>query len=81
MGYVASGYVAAGYVETAETLPSGYPAESDVRLGAVYGPNGEYVGAYVGATTNVNVTHINGSPVIGTGQIGDDWRGEGVQPQ
>ena len=48
MAYVAAGYVAVGYVELAETPPLGYPSESDVRLGVVYGPNGEYVGSYTG---------------------------------
>ena len=28
-----------------------------------------------------NTKQINSAKVIGTGQLGDDWRGEGVQPQ
>lgn len=32
-------------------------------------------------TIPVNVMQMNSAPVIGTGQIGDDWRGQGVQPQ
>jgi len=48
MAYVASGYVAAGYVEADETPASGYPSQSDVRQGVVYGLNGEYTGTYVG---------------------------------
>ena len=48
MAYVAAGYVAVGYVELAETPPLGYPSESDVRLGVVFGASGEYVGSYTG---------------------------------
>lgn len=31
-------------------------------------------------TVAANVTHMNGAAVIGTGTIGDDWRGVGVPP-
>lgn len=44
MAYVTTGYVAEGYVEAAATPPLGYPSESDVRLGVVYGASGEYTG-------------------------------------
>ena len=98
MAYVATGYVATGYV--VEDAPTGgYPLESDVRAGVVYGANGEYTGtATVGefptiyeiaaailAAAQVTPIHadtrkINSYTVIGTGQDGDDWRAEGVQP-
>jgi hypothetical protein len=38
--------------------------------------------AALNATTiPVNVSKMNGAAVIGTGLVGDDWRGVGVQPQ
>jgi len=48
MAYVSSGYVETGYVSEA-ALPDGYPIQSDVRYGVVYGLNNEYTGTYVTA--------------------------------
>jgi hypothetical protein len=87
--YVAAGYVDAGYVEEIATPDAGYPSPSDVRLGVVYGPNGEYTGTYAGdsagtiasevvrqlnlTTIPVNVAKINNVAVSGTGVEGDTW--------
>ena len=50
------------------------------------GPTAESIAAAVLAALNattipVDTRKMNGAPVIGTGLVGDDWRGVGVQPQ
>ena len=50
------------------------------------GPSAESIAAAVltalnATTIPVDVQKMNGAAVIGTGLIGDDWRGVGVQPQ
>ena len=50
------------------------------------GPSAESIAAAVLAALNattipVDTRKMNGAAVIGTGLIGDDWRGVGVQPQ
>ena len=87
--YVADGYVDAGYIEEIATPDAGYPSPSDVRLGVVYGPNGEYTGTYAGdsagtiasevvrqlnlTTIPVNVAKINNVAVGGSGTKSDPW--------
>ena len=50
------------------------------------GPTAESIAAAVLAALNattipVDTRKMNGAPIIGTGLVGDDWRGVGVQPQ
>lgn len=49
------------------------------------GPSAESIAAAVLAALNattipVDAKKMNGAPIIGTGQVGDNWRGVGVQP-
>jgi hypothetical protein len=87
--YVAAGYVDAGYVEEIATPDAGYPSPSDVRLGVVYGPNGEYTGTYAGDSAGtiasevvrqlnltaipVNIVEVNSIAVGGSGTKSDPW--------
>lgn len=72
--------VAGVYVERQKAL-----AYATTAVGGS-GPSADSIAAAVLAALNattipVNATHLNGAPVIGTGAVGDDWRGVGVPPQ
>lgn len=72
--------VAGVYVERQTSL-----AYATTAIGGS-GPSAADIAAAVLAALNsttipVDAKKMNGADVIGTGQIGDDWRGVGVQPQ